>query len=153
MLFRSIQEDGSARQKVLPQAVIILVSVSPDGEWVVVDEAQPGEEQTSALLAYPTRGGSPVRLTGRPGWFAGGTSFYLGFGGGMERQGRTYVMPTRAGNSLPVPASGVSSEKDVAALPGVKVIEQWPLYPGLDASIYAFAKEGVQRNLYRVPLQ
>src|SRR5262249_10734638 len=48
-------EDGTLAQKVLPQAVIFLFSVSPDGKWMIVD-------QSGKLVAYPLSGGSGIIL-------------------------------------------------------------------------------------------
>ena len=49
-----------------------------------------------------------------------------------------------------LPASGVKSEEEAAALPGVRVIERGSISPGPDPSVYAFVKRTAQRNLYRV---
>ncbi|HLX84315.1 MAG TPA: hypothetical protein VKR59_10480 [Terriglobales bacterium] len=41
---------------------------------------------------------------------------------------------------------------ELAAIPGVRVIDQPFITPSPDTSVYAFSKETVHRNLYRVPL-
>ena len=67
--------------------------------------------------------------------------------------GRTYVLPVRRGSMLPdLPARGFRSEGEVAAVPGVQVIEHGDVAPGPTPSVYAFSRETVQRNLYRIPL-
>ena len=67
--------------------------------------------------------------------------------------GRTYVLPVRRGSMLPdLPVGGFRSEAEVAAVPGVKVIEYGDVVLGPTPSVYASSHETVQRNLYRIPL-
>ena len=60
----------------------------------------------------------------------------------------------RSGSRKPCPAcrGGIQSEKDLAALPGAKVIRQEPAFASSDPSVNAFTRVTVQRNLYRIPL-
>jgi hypothetical protein len=57
-----MNEDGTGRRKVIPNPIIELQSVSPDGEWVVVQAAVSGEERTRAVVAYSIRDGSVHRI-------------------------------------------------------------------------------------------
>jgi hypothetical protein len=58
-----------------------------------------------------------------------------------------------AGQDLPsAPPSGYQSKKDVAALPGVRLISEQSVYPSRNPSVYVFSKLATQRNIYRVPL-
>ena len=53
----------------------------------------------------------------------------------------------------PVPESfisGLPSEQEIEKLPGVRAIASADVVPGATADIYAFPRESVQRNLYRV---
>ena len=56
-----ITEDGTGKKKIIPDPVIYLIAVSPDGRWVVAWVAYDGEETTQALVAYPV-GGGPKQL-------------------------------------------------------------------------------------------
>ncbi len=49
-----MKEDGTGRQKVVPDPVIIFWGVSPDGQWLVADVAVSGEETPEAVFAYPS---------------------------------------------------------------------------------------------------
>jgi hypothetical protein len=54
----------------------------------------------------------------------------------------------------PLPESfidGLPSEQEIVKLPGVRVIASTDVVPGRTADTYAFTRESVQRNLYRVP--
>ena len=68
--------------------------------------------------------------------------------------GRTYVIPLPAGQALPqIPVGGFKSEAEIAGLRGAQVIDEYGVIPGARPEIYAFVRENVQRNLYRIPLQ
>ena len=67
-----------------------------------------------------------------------------------------YVLPLSPGQLLPgksqlpgVFPSGAELEK----LPGARTITDGDVVPGPTADIYAFTRETVQRNLYRIPIQ
>jgi serine/threonine protein kinase len=158
-----VKEDGSDLQKVARPSAL---SVSPDGKWVVV-RSDPTEEMVGPVLLYPVDGGSPTLVCGscaagdnvvrrleRSGpqpsalkWSPDGTFVYLNF------QGSIYAIPLRPGQVLPpLPASGIRTEQDVAALPGAWLIPQQEAFAGPNPSIYAFTKVAVQHNIYRVPV-
>jgi len=55
------------------------------------------------------------------------------------------------GKAFPVlPPEGLNTEADLQKVPVTSVIERAVGFPGLNASSYAFEKEFVQRNLYRI---
>ncbi len=151
-----MKEDGSDRQKVVADPLIFLNSVSPDGQWVTGWAAVSGEETSSATLAYPTHGGPPVRLCEYCGtqWSRDGKLFYLSLHGmGGRASAKTLVIELPSGRVLPpLPASGIRSEADLAALPVLAVIEHRFVAPGPTRAVYAFARETVARNLYRIPV-
>jgi hypothetical protein len=69
---------------------------------------------------------------------------------------RSYVLPLAAGQVLSASlalARNVLSEAEIAKLPGVRTIPVGNVVPGPTADIYAFTRETVQRNLYRIPLR
>jgi hypothetical protein len=53
----------------------------------------------------------------------------------------------------PVPPEGFRSESEMAKVPGVRVIDVYDYAPGPVDGVYAYTRESVQRNLYRVPPQ
>jgi hypothetical protein len=62
---------------------------------------------------------------------------------------KTYAIPLR----LPkLPSSGIRSEGDLLALPGVQAIDQANAFPGRDPLVYTFIRTTTQRNLYRAQL-
>jgi Tol biopolymer transport system component/tRNA A-37 threonylcarbamoyl transferase component Bud32 len=152
-----VKEDGTDRQKVLPNPILDFVSVAPDGQWLVAVAPTHDEEIPAALWAYPVHGGTPVRIctgvcSGR--WDRAGKLFYVALIEMGSRSGRaqTLVLPIPHGRDLPpLPPSGINSPEDVKGLSGVKVIDE-VISPGATTSVYVFTRNSVHRNLYSIPL-
>jgi hypothetical protein len=67
--------------------------------------------------------------------------------------GKTLVFPVPPGETLPRwPASGVRNEVEALDIPGVQVIHQTNIGPGL-GSTYAYVKPTMHANLFRIPLR
>ena len=160
-----MKEDGSGQEKVLPDPVIDFESVSPDGRWlaadvpVAVEEAASGETRSWTVTAYPFHGGQPVQIcdTCHVRWGPDGKSLYLwfhGWGGAEAPGAKTFILPVRPDTGLPSLAkSQFKSAAEVAAFPGVEAVEPGAIAPGPNPSLYAFTRQQVQRNLYRIPIR
>jgi len=57
-----MNQDGSGRQKITPDPVVRLQTVSPNGQWAVAQVGFPGEDPPRGVVAIPLSGGTPVRL-------------------------------------------------------------------------------------------
>jgi hypothetical protein len=67
--------------------------------------------------------------------------------------GHAYVIPLPPGKVLPdMPSEGFHSEAEIAAIPGVRVMDIADIAPGNSPETYAFSRQTVQRNLYRISL-
>jgi hypothetical protein len=157
------KEDGTGAEKIVPDPVIYLIALSPDGLLAIVWVAYEGEESTQALVAYPTRGG-PKKLICRacaisgpynPGapmvsWTRDQKFLFLrSILGGMRRE--TFVIPLPSAEALPAfQPSGLQSERDLLAFPGARVIEEEDVFPGSSRSVYAFTRKTTRRNLYKI---
>jgi hypothetical protein len=157
-LFR-IHEDGTGREKVTPEPISEIYSVSPDGKWVAGFGPIPGKETGSFVYAYSTTGRAPVPVCTPVciyRWAPDGKFLYVSIPVGfmsLGAVGHTYVLPTQPGSMLPdLPAGGFKSEADIAAIPGVRVIDAADMDPGPSPEVYVFSREVVQRNLYRIPI-
>ncbi|MGO9272298.1 MAG: protein kinase domain-containing protein, partial [Terriglobia bacterium] len=155
-LFR-VKEDGSERQKVVPNPILDFFSVSPDGQWVCVTAPLRGYEIPIGGWAYPVAGGLPVKLCEGPcqgRWDQTGKLFCLtlyGLGHGAVPV-RSLIFPLRAGRDLPaLPDFGIDSPADAGKLPGVDAIDALTA-PGFTASAYVFTRTSVHRNLYSIPV-
>jgi hypothetical protein len=71
----------------------------------------------------------------------------------LNNLNKAYVLPLAPGHLVPESiAHGLPSEQEMLKLPGARVIPSSDVAPGPTADIYAFTRETVQRNLYRVPV-
>ena len=74
-------------------------------------------------------------------------------GGAYALAGKTYVIPLAAGEAFPpIPAGGFRSEAEIAKLAGVTVIDAFDVAASPMPNVYAYSRQSVQRNLYRIPL-
>ena len=165
-----VNEDGSQRVKILPDPIIEVENVSPDGKWMLVKApASVGDTPGRACLAYPTHGGRAVLIGGGDlypnGWTSDGRFLYrslYGLGWSHSTSFKVVLIPIERGQALPrLPSSGINSETDLATIRGVKVIELGSVMsgglpvgyaPGPNPSIYAFTRTTVHRNLYRIAI-
>ena len=71
----------------------------------------------------------------------------------VERPWQTVVLPLSPGRALPEGfTKDFATEREIAKLPGARVIPSTDVAPGPTVDIYAFTRETVQRNLYRIPV-
>ena len=63
------------------------------------------------------------------------------------------MIPLSSGQTFPpIPSGGFQSDAEIAKLPGVKVIDAYDVAPGPTSGVYAYSRQAVQRNLYRIPV-
>jgi hypothetical protein len=162
LIFRSIEAggnfvyrmkaDGSNRRKILAQPVLDLVSVSPDGRWVVFAGTTHLEDPPAGTQAVPIDGGPPVLLC--PGyceinWEIDGKFLYFCF---PQLADTTYVLPVSAATGLPkLPEKGVTSLEELKTAKPVSTISG-SVPSGLNASVYVYERHNTRRNLYRIAL-
>jgi serine/threonine protein kinase len=155
VVFR-IREDGTERQKLVSSDINEVRGTSPDGAFVIAGSRAKGRIETKA---FPSSGGAPIPILDaicNLRWQPDRKFLYLSVLTGMQSAGafgRTYVIPVSRDKLLPpIPRGGFHSEDEVARLPGVRVIESADVFPGSTPGTYAYSRQSVQRNLYRVPL-
>jgi hypothetical protein len=129
--------------------------------------SDPTEQTVGSVMLYPIAGGSPTLICASCGrgdnvvhylersgpqpsvlrWSPDGKFLYLNF------QGSIYAIPLGPGQMLPLlPASGLRTAQDVAALPGARLIPERGAFAGTNPSVYAFTRFAVQHNIYQVPV-
>ena len=155
-----VQEDGTGKQKLVSQQISELQSVSPDAQWLVTNGVSTAGESDISAMILPMTGGSPIKILNcfcTAQWQPDSRFFYLSVMRGFQSAGaygKTYVLPVPHGKMLPdIPAGGFASEAAVAALPAVRVINSADVAPGPAPDIYAFSRQTIHRNLYRVPFR
>src|SRR3984893_9174378 len=151
-----IREDGAEKQELTSSEINEVYGVSPDGKFVIAGTPKNGRARTKA---FPSSGGAPISISDGIcflRWQADRKFLYLSVATGMQSAaafGRTYVIPLSPNKLFPsLPADGFHSEDEIARLPGVRVIEAADVFPGPTPGTYAYSRQSVQRNLYRVPL-
>ena len=147
----SVRQDGTQMHRVDQSHLIDVMGMSPDRKWLLLGLSPEGE------VIMPVTGGAPVSTHLHPPnwlrWTGDGKHVMVSAEG--ERSNRSYILPLSPGEVLPASlaqAKNTLQEGDLAKLPGVRVIPAGNIVPGPTADIYAFTREAVQRNLYRIPL-
>jgi Tol biopolymer transport system component len=163
MFLQRIKADGSGLRKVIPQKVVFLYDISPDGKWVSVWEG-------IDLKVFPVDGGTPTLICAACAeagaedrgvtpsmlsWSADGKLLYVSTAGRWILDGglRTYAIPLPKGKMLPpLPASGMRLGDLEASFPGTRAIPQPRSFMSPDPSVYAYPKLVTHRNIYRIPV-
>lgn len=150
--------DGSERRRVYAEPIVELETVSPNGRWAIVQAEIKNEDVPRGILAIPLGDGNPMRIcTGLCAlrWPTDGKSIFFSVIGGSQGQmlgWGTFIVPLAPGQMFPeLPARGIASMADAAALPGAKFLDSF-VKPGANENIYAFSRTTVHRNLFRIPL-
>ena len=78
-----------------------------------------------------------------------------GQGGSGDMEADWYLLPTRAESELPdLPPRGLARLSDAAQVKGARVIRgRTNVAFSWSTDVYAFLRESVHRNLYRIPLR
>jgi hypothetical protein len=154
-----VHEDGTGKQKLSSQQISEIYFISPDAQWLVTSGLPATGETFNSTLIFPMTGGSPIKILNAlciAQWQPDARFFYLSVFSGMQSAGaygKTYVLPVPHGKMVPdIPAGGFPSEAALAAL-AVRVIDSADVSPGPVPDAYAFSRQTVHRNLYRVPLR
>jgi hypothetical protein len=146
-----VQEDGSGLRKAIDLVVVGIMGASPDRNWLAI-----GSRAGGGLVLFRVDGGAPLQTqimgpTGI-GW-SGDRKHMFVQARAVSNVGKSYVLPVAPGHLLAESiVHGVPSEQEMLKLPGVRVISSKEVVPGPTAETYAFTRESVQRNLYRVPV-
>jgi hypothetical protein len=135
-------------------------TISPDGQRIVTQVANPGEDPPRGIAAIPTLPvREPVRLCqGVCGvrWALNAKAIFftkIASAHPGTSLWTTFIVPLPAGKMLPkLPSLGVASETDILANRGTKRVEGY-LIAGQDEASYAFSRDVVRRNLFKIPLK
>jgi len=139
-----LQLGSGAIRKVISEPAINSPIVSPDGHWIVSRTPANDQDRTGVVKAYPRDGGTPLMLCARcfPKWTSDGR--WLNISG--------FLLPLAPGKMFPVLGPGGLTEESMRLIPGARAISS-ASFPGVSSSVYAFEKQSIQRNLYRIVLE
>jgi hypothetical protein len=160
-----VKEDGTDLRKAIPDPAAHLISLSPDDRWIVAT-ADTGNSGFSGIVSgYPVGGGPPRVLCrvcaigsfdiGPPivSWSFDQKSMYISLTHtGANDRPKTMVIPLNPGDAFPPSWSELVTNTKLSRMPGVRMLDLPSVFPGPDASNYAFWRFNTQRNLYRISL-
>jgi Tol biopolymer transport system component len=150
-----IRSDGSGDQQIWSENIVTLAT-SPDGRHLAVTlPIEKGGEWNLELVDWVQKKVQPVCKDGMVYWSDDGRSLYVfgGFGKG-NKAAPTYLISLPVGRGVPeLPAAGVSNIAQLVALKNARTIAGHAVAAGRTPDTYAYVKETVQRDLYRIPLR
>jgi len=159
-----VNTDGSGLRRVVPNQVVFLYSVSPDGKWLAVWEqsavvlySSDGATRKVICDHCASAGGEDRGVTPPPvKWSSDGKLLYLHENAtrhGIELPNTTYVIPLQPGWMARLPASGFPSIDAAAAALGRRLTLGDRVFPSPDPSVYAFLRLSSHRNIFRIQVQ
>ncbi len=164
-IFR-MKEDGTDLRKAIPDPVARLISLSPDDRWIVATIDAGNSDRSQIVSGYPMRGGGLPRVLCRVcavgsfeidppivSWSLDQKSMYISLTHtGANDKPKTMVIPVNPDDAFPAWWSELVTNPKLPRMPGVHVLDLPSVFPGPDASNYAFWRFSTQRNLYRISL-
>jgi len=153
--------DGSGLQRVVPNHVLFLFDVSPDGKWLaaweglaVVLYSTDGAVRRMVCADCATAGGEDRGLMPPlVSWSRDGKLLYLHATETLHaiESRRTYQVSLQPGQMVPpLPDSGFRSIGDAARSLRGRVISEQRAFLSADPSVYAFLRRASHRNIFRV---
>jgi serine/threonine protein kinase len=142
-----VRNDGSGLRKAIETPIVGIMGESPDRNWLVL--------ASRPAMIFQVDGSAPIqtRFTGRTLMRWSGDGKHLFLSRSLTSVDKTYVFPLTPGRAIPESLlQGIPSDKELVKLPGVRVIASTDVRPGRTADTYAFTRQSVQRNLYRIPV-
>jgi Tol biopolymer transport system component len=165
-IFR-IKQDGVGMQKLIADRVEALVSISPDGRWVVA-EADTGESQKPEKVVGYSLQGAPSRVLCRtcavgtldlidPPLISWSTDQKAAYFAPVHSRSsgpmKTIVVPVSPAEALPrVSGIPLDDNRLLSRISGARVLERTTVFPSPNTNTYAIWKMSTQRNLYRISL-
>ena len=147
-----VREDGGGLRKASDIAVLAVDGGTPDRKWLVLGTSS----KQGWLVLFPVEGGTPLitQIAGpaRLAW-PGDRRHVIVMPNAAQTSSKTYVFPVAPGKLVPDRiVGGLPPEAEILKMPGVSVIAASHVVAGATEATYAFRRETLQRNLYRIPL-
>jgi len=147
-----MKSDGSARRKITSERILDVLTVSPDGRWIVAATPNPNQEHTVATKAIAVDGSAAVALCLDYCFFHWDTAGKFVYSYIAPLHESSYVLPVAHDSGLPKisPEDIARIERDAKA----KTITAIPqvVLSAVSPSVYAYTRQSTRRNLYRIQL-
>jgi eukaryotic-like serine/threonine-protein kinase len=151
-----MKEDGSDREKALPNSILAPLGISPDGRWAVLFQASSNGGASAETVAAPLNGATPVTICHAvcyAMWGDGGKVLAIQNNAmGAERTMLLQVAPSGGMPPLPPEGLNLDSGSRLETMRGAKIVDQL-IIPAPTSRQYAWMSQSVHRNLYRIPLR
>jgi eukaryotic-like serine/threonine-protein kinase len=134
-------------------------AVSPTGRYLALTTrglaGSAGDVIVTEIVDWQSGNAIPICRDCSGWWSDDGAWFIIAQQDRLGDQLGLYLLPTRGGGELPgVPAGGFAAVADAARVKGARVINQdGDVGVGATPDRYAFVREIVHRNLFRIPLR
>ncbi len=147
-----IKPNGSGREKIFDGSMFDLLSVSPDGRWVIATSAPADVKNAFATRAIPVNGGASFPLCEgycELNWDRSGKFVFLHF---FSLHDGTYILPMNRDTGLPkIPPEGFTNVEDFKKSKPVGVVPGF-VQSAVNQTTYAYVRSNTRRNLFRIPL-
>jgi DNA-binding winged helix-turn-helix (wHTH) protein/Tol biopolymer transport system component len=147
-----MKADGTDRRKIIPDRILEIEDVSPDGRWVVVGVPNANEQYPVVAKAFALDGSASMPLCVihcELTWDSSGKFVYIV---AQDIAEHSYAFPVLEDTGLPKisPAPIARIEDLQNAKTGVEL--PWVVGAAYNSSKYAYLRENTRRNLYRIQL-
>lgn len=148
-----MKTDGTARRRIVPDRILEIMAVSPDGRWVVAAAPEANAQLPVIVKAFALDGSASMPLCVvhcEVNWDSSGKFFNIGFPDLIQG---SYALPVPEDVGLPkIPSAPIARIEDI---PNTKTTLALPWFAasGLNPSEYAYIRENIRRNLYRIQLR
>ena len=147
-----MKADGTGRRKIIPDRILDIMAVSPDGRWVLAGVTNADERYPVIARAFALDGSASMPicvLHCEVSWDSSGKFIYIA---AEDLADRSYAFPVSADSGLPkIPSAPIAHLEDLQnAKTGVAL--PWLVVSAFNSSKYAYLRENTRRNLYRIQL-
>lgn len=144
--------DGTGRRRISSQRVFDVEAASPEGRWLLAASPGPDEEHTVQTTAFAVDGSTSVPVClgfCLVTWEATGKFVYVDFPSLHEG---SYPLPVLHDTGLPkLPPAGIARIEDFTSAKAAAPVP-YNVESALSPSVYAYTRQNIRRNLYRIPL-
>jgi Tol biopolymer transport system component len=147
-----MKSDGSGRRKLTSERVLDILTVSPDGRWIVAAFPNPDQEHTVAVRALAVDGSQAVTVCFEYCYFHWDTAGKFVYVYISQLHENSYALPVLHDSGLPKISPGdfarierEANAKTITAIPQV-------VHSAVSPSHYAYTRQTTRRNLYRIQL-
>jgi serine/threonine protein kinase/WD40 repeat protein len=157
MFLQTIKQDGTGLRRIIPDRVVFLYAISPDGKWVAT---WVGKD----VNLYPSAGGPAIQVCTDCAsggaedrgvtpplirWSRDGKALYVF----SERNHHSYSIPLQPGHILPpLPAGGLELGSVEKSLSDARMMTHDRAFMSSSPAVYAYPIVSSHRNIYRIPV-